>query len=47
MALVFLLTYGRLRRSEAAMACWEDLRQESPFYLLTLPQTKSEVPQEN
>jgi integrase len=45
-ALVFLLTYGGLRRSEAAMACWEDLRQEGPFYLLTLPQTTSGVPQD-
>jgi site-specific recombinase XerD len=45
-ALVFLLTYGGLRRSEAAMACWEDLRQEGAFYLLTLPQTKSGVPQD-
>jgi integrase/recombinase XerC len=45
-AIVYLLTYGGLRRSEAANASWEDLRQESVFHVLALPQTKSGVPQD-
>lgn len=46
LALVFLLTYGGLRRSEAASMRWENIRQEGPFYILTLPETKAGVPQE-
>lgn len=45
-ALIQLLVYGGLRRSEAANASWDDLRQESAFYILALPQTKSGVPQD-
>lgn len=46
LAVVHLLMYGGLRRSEAAAMQWEDLRQEGPFYVLTLPQTKSGLPQD-
>ena len=46
LALVYLLTYGGLRRSEAAAMHWENIRQEGPFYVLRLPDTKSGVPQE-
>ncbi len=45
-ALLHLLTYGGLRRSEAANMCWEDLTQEGAFTVLRLPQTKSGVPQD-
>ena len=45
-ALIHLLTYGGLRRSEAARMAWGDIRQEGPFYVLTLPQTKAGVPQD-
>ena len=45
-ALLYLLTYGGLRRSEAANVCWEDLTQEGAFTVLRLPQTKSGVPQD-
>ena len=44
-AMVYLLTYGGLRRSEAASASWEDLVQEGVFHVLKLPVTKSGVPQ--
>ena len=45
-ALIFLLTYGGLRRSEAAKINWSDIRQEGAFYILDLPETKSGVPQD-
>lgn len=45
-ALFYLLTYGGLRRSEAANVAWEDVRQEGAFFVLTLPVTKSGVPQD-
>ena len=45
-ALLHLLTYGGLRRSEAANTSWEDLTQEGAFTVLQLPETKSGVPQD-
>jgi len=45
-ALVHLLTYGGLRRSEAAGMNWEHIRQEGSFVVLDLPETKSGVPQD-
>jgi integrase/recombinase XerC len=45
-ALVFLLTYGGLRRSEAANCSWGDLVQEGAFHVLRLPETKSGAPQD-
>jgi len=45
-AILYLLTYGGLRRSEAANSSWEDLVQEGAFHVLKLPQTKSGVPQD-
>ena len=45
-ALFHLLTYGGLRRSEAANISWEDLTQEGAFTVLRLPETKSGVPQD-
>lgn len=45
-AIVYLLTYGGLRRSEVASISWEDLVQEGAFYVLRLPVTKSGVPQD-
>ena len=41
MALVQLLTFGGLRRSEVANMSWSDLYQEGVFYVLRLPDTKS------
>ncbi|NKB67281.1 MAG: tyrosine-type recombinase/integrase [Candidatus Latescibacteria bacterium] len=46
MALIHLLTYGGLRRSEAARMAWDDMHQEGAFYVLTLPQTKAGVAQD-
>jgi integrase/recombinase XerC len=46
LAMIHLLAFGGLRRSEAAAMRWENLRQEGPFFVLTLPETKSGVPQE-
>ena len=45
-AIVYVLTYGGLRRSEAAGIAWEDLVQEGAFHVLKLPVTKSGVPQD-
>lgn len=45
-AIVYLLTYGGLRRSEAASVSWEDLLQEGAFHVLKLPTTKSGTPQD-
>ncbi len=45
-ALLHLLTYGGLRRSEAANISWEDLSKEGAFTVLKLPETKSGVPQD-
>ena len=44
-AIVMLLTYGGLRRSEAAHMSWGDISQEGAFFILTLPATKAGVPQ--
>ncbi len=44
-AMVFLLTYGGLRRSEAANMSWGDISQEGAFFVLTLPTTKTGVSQ--
>ena len=46
LAIVQLLTYGGLRRSEVSGISWDDLIQESAFYLLKLPTTKSGVAQD-
>ena len=40
-ALLQVLTFGGLRRSEVANMSWRDLSQEGVFYVLTLPDTKS------
>lgn len=45
-AILYLLTYGGLRRSEVANVSWSDLTQDGAFYLLSLPTTKSGVPQD-
>ena len=45
-AIFYLLTFGGLRRSEVAYISWEDIRQEGAFFILTLPNTKSGVPQD-
>jgi len=45
-AILHLLTYGGLRRSEVANVSWADLDQESAFYILRLPTTKSGAPQD-
>jgi len=45
-ALIYILTFGGLRRSEAAKICWEDLHQDGAFYILHLRDTKSGVPQD-
>ena len=45
-AILYLLTYGGLRRSEVANVSWADLSQDGAFYILSLPTTKSGVPQD-
>jgi integrase/recombinase XerC len=45
-AVLQVLTYGGLRRSEAAGMNWEHIRQEGVFYVLSLPDTKAGVPQD-
>ena len=45
-AVLYLLTYGGLRRSEVANVSWSDLSQDGAFYILALPTTKSGVPQD-
>ena len=45
-ALLQVLTYGGLRRSEAAGMDWEHIRQEGVFHVLALPETKAGVPQD-
>ncbi|MFC1526518.1 tyrosine-type recombinase/integrase [Candidatus Latescibacterota bacterium] len=45
-AVIYLLTYGGLRRSEAANVSWSDMDQEGAFFILRLPDTKSGVPQD-
>ena len=46
LAILHLLTYGGLRRSEVANVRWSDLDQESAFYILRLPDTKSGAAQD-
>lgn len=46
LAILHLLTFGGLRRSEIANACWDDFSQEGAFHVLRLPQTKSGVAQD-
>lgn len=46
LAIVHVLIYGGLRRSEAANMSWDDLTQEGAFHVLKLPQTKTGVPQD-
>jgi len=45
-AILYLLTYGGLRRSEVANVSWSDIRQEGVFHILHLPDTKSGVSQD-
>ena len=45
-AIMYLLTYGGLRRSEVANVSWSDIQQEGVFHLLHLPDTKSGVSQD-
>jgi integrase/recombinase XerD len=45
-ALFHVLTYGGLRRSEAAAMNWDHITQEGVFHVLALPETKSGVPQD-
>ena len=45
-AILYLLTYGGLRRSEVANISWSDLSQDGAYYILSLPTTKSGVPQD-
>jgi integrase/recombinase XerC len=45
-AILHLLTYGGLRRSEIANVSWEDFSEEGAFQILQLPQTKSGVAQD-
>lgn len=45
-AIVYLLTYGGLRRSEVANVSWSDIAQEGVFHILHLPDTKSGVSQD-
>ncbi len=46
LAILHLLTYGGLRRSEIANVSWEDFTEEGAFQILRLPQTKSGVAQD-
>ena len=46
LAIIHLLTYGGLRRSEVANIDWRDLGQEGAFFILRLPTTKSGVAQD-
>ena len=46
LAILHLLTFGGLRRSEIASASWDDFSQEGAFNILRLPQTKSGVAQD-
>jgi len=45
-ALFHILAYGGLRRSEVTNMSWDDIRQDGVFYVLSLPETKSGVPQD-
>ena len=45
-AIFYLLTFGGLRRSEAANIDWADIRQDGPFFVLNLPDTKAGVSQD-
>lgn len=46
LAILHLLTFGGLRRSEIASARWDDFSQEGAFHVLRLPRTKSGVAQD-
>lgn len=46
LAILHLLTFGGLRRSEIANVSWEDFTEEGAFQLLRLPDTKSGVDQD-
>lgn len=46
LALIHILIYGGLRRSEVSMMNWEHIKPEGAFYILSLPITKSGVPQD-
>ena len=46
LAILHLLTFAGLRRSEVANVRWTDLTEEGAFHLLRLTETKSGVPQD-
>jgi site-specific recombinase XerD len=46
LAILHLLTFGGLRRSEIANVSWEDFTEEGAFQILRLPETKSGVAQD-
>lgn len=46
LAILHLLTFGGLRRSEVAGVSWNDLSEEGAFQILHLPETKSGVAQD-
>ena len=46
LAILHLLTFGGLRRSEIANVAWADFSEDGAFQILRLPQTKSGVAQD-
>ena len=46
LAILHLLTFGGLRRSEIANVDWRDFSEEGAFQILRLPETKSGVAQD-
>lgn len=46
MAMFYVLVFGGLRRSEVSGMDWDHIRQDGPYYLLTLPETKAGTKQE-
>ena len=46
LAILHLLTFGGLRRSEIANVRWTDFTEEGAFHILRLPETKSGVSQD-
>ena len=46
LAIIHVMLFGGLRRSEVANMAWSDLSHDGAFYILRLPDTKSGVPQD-
>ena len=46
LAIIYVMLFGGLRRSEVANMAWSDLTNDGAFYILRLPDTKSGVPQD-